>query len=739
MRKDNQIGVQHHSLSTSLLAGAAILALTALLMLLPWDVLNAMTSEHTKPLDWVRVILFVGSPVWVMMFFLAARLIQNQRQTHVLNGTQRLVWAELPYPTLVENLRKHFPVLASVAMQIRGNVDSIHDPGGPLHISPRSYLLRGQRVLVFPAVLWKRLQQSPEALGAVLAHELAHFQHRDMEWLGMAQRLLWAVALVFLCNYLIDMYTSIHSDLINTVNGLAWSVVQASLAGKIFTFSGLMLLTLLAVYIRALEHWREALADFAAVSSQGEKALVSAECLISSASEANAKPMGMRPSRTERNASITLTPFHWLLLGAVVVIASINLLGQFAYLQRFEQHKSDWVGIYEWITAVLNNFLPYAGFLLLLRVIVKFEGIKIESDGRLDARSLALPALFLILGGSLGFVLNQALPLMLTSVSMPDGYDYVFKHDPGSLLISSTLSQLGLNAWLMVLALLGVVGTLVTGYWSIGWLLGLLWAGMSIAEQKVFPSIMIGGITPLLILIFAIPVLVIASRRNLLNPSLLWLPILGLASLYWVGLGDINHLAATSSNAAIQAEERGDWARAIELHRRAAFYAPGLAVPKLHLARALMQSGANLGEVIQVADAAIESPLTSSWQDRFLALKNAADLHLQRHTQLDLVQANHWYSQAEWLWRNNSRLPTDQVANLLYNQACAAMLQTGPSLKVVSGLLEALALDHCLANTMLQDEDLRALNLGAIPPLNRGQLQQVLVHDHINDSVEKPL
>ena len=358
-------------------------------------------------------------------------------------------------------------------------------------------------------------------------------------------------------------------------NGLLFRRVSSA---KCLTFAGLMVLALSAIYIGTLRRWREALADFAAVTSQGETALALAERLICDSREGDATLLTGRPDRVERRAAISLTAFHWILLGAVIVTASTFLGSQFTYLWTNGLLGHYWSG-YEWIAAFCLDFVAYAGFLIALLVIAEHVGF--TSNNWSNVRLLSIPALFLIMGAALGYIFTQATPLMISSSFMPSGYHHVLKHYPGPLLLSTTLSQLGVNAWRVILALLGVAAARAFGYRFAAWLPGMLWAGLSLVEQKMFPSLLLGGVTVVSVGLFAVLVAAIGSRGVAMRDLPRWLPIIGLSSLYWIGLGEVNHIAAVSLNAAVQAEYREDWTRAVDLHRRVVRHAPGLVKTKI--------------------------------------------------------------------------------------------------------------------------------------------------------------
>ena len=119
-----------HSLSTLLLAGAIGLALTVPLTSVPWEAITRLFSEaQVKPSDFVRSVQFAGFPVWVLTCLLVTGLFDRRWVPHVLASTYPFVWTDLREQALVEKLRTDFPVLDSVTIRIRGNIDSTGDRG----------------------------------------------------------------------------------------------------------------------------------------------------------------------------------------------------------------------------------------------------------------------------------------------------------------------------------------------------------------------------------------------------------------------------------------------------------------------------------------------------------------------------------------------------------------------------------------------------------------------------------
>lgn len=707
-----------YSLSTALLVGAVALALSAIFLLIPWNALAHLRQANTTWINQLQLGLFFGAPLWIGVFLFVNRLAQQQRQAHALSATQKHSLSDHLDRDLINALRDNFPVLDAVGLRIRGRIESVRDSGKRINISPRSYKISGQRFLIFSALTFKRLQTNPNALSAVLAHELAHFQNKDMEWLSLSKRLLWATASLFLVYYLLSIYDSVIHDMAVSPSVSVWPAIQAAVVGKSFGFTGFFTLALMAIYVRTLNLWREALADYAAVTSQGEQALRDAERLMHGDNKDSSPELARsRPDQSERSKAITLTARHWLLLGAVISIVASNLNSQFSYIGTSSDMNQPWSELSQWIAVALNGLLPYLGFAWLLNIFVTAS---LEtSRKKVMAKYLTLPCLFLIAGAATGNFFTRVVPLGLQAIAMPEGHDLLNMHDPLSLFITTTLSSISTNAWLITLALLGVVGSVTTGLKFVRWLPGLVWIAFSIVEQRFFPSLLLGSITPFAIFILAAMIVVVAYRSKDFSFDYSWISILGLASIYWAGLGDINHLAATSHRAAKEAESRGDWDSAVALHSKAVLHSPGLPKTKLPLVFAMFKSG-NTDKAIEASESVVESPFMHSWEEKFTALTLTASLHFHRRSPSNLQRADELYAKAEWYWRRNAllevKLPGVGV-EMLYNQSCIKLLTNKkPTLRSIAGLIEALILDPSIAVTLLNDKDLRSLNLQELSP-----------------------
>ncbi|WP_020394457.1 M48 family metalloprotease [Thiolinea disciformis] len=689
----NEYLIYNNSISSVLFLASIFLAITSLFTLIPWESLKSWHNNTLSSNEVVRVLFFLSSPILLGLIIFLNWWRHQQQKKYILNSTHSLSWKTIEEYITLNELYKHYPTLSTVHLYIRGNLSEIKENGQKIQSSPYSYLLN-EKIIVLPALLWKRLQQHPVALQAILAHELAHFQHNDIRWLEWIRHLFQAIFILLLADYLLKIFTSMPS--------LSWPILQATLAGKSFSFTNLLILTLLYFFTVSLEKWREALADAKAIQVVGEQDFQQAEELIS----------GKRASQEQRYASWLLTPWHWFVLGVFIVVISNQLAAPFAYIIQNHAVENQVITL---AFHIFTSFLPYLFFAKVLDIYNNQIPLK-------KPKTIGSLGFMLILGSVIGHILNQAIPHIISTLAMPAGYDYVYKHDPAALLGQMLLAGFTNFSWLFCLVLLGFALAKTIKINFIIWIPGLIWIFLAPFEANTFPEAFNGFFTLFILIILMLLLFLMAFYRRMLVFPLGLIPLLMLASGYWVGLGDINHLSESYSQAAVKAEHLQKWDRAIELYKKAAFFAPGMGEAKLPLILALHHTQ-QLNEAIEIAEQAIHAPLTSSWSKRFTLLTTAANMYFTRREPNDLIRAADLYQKAEMLWRNNSRLDNREVASMLYNQACLSIFQHGVNIHALARLLEAIALHRPLALDIQKDEDLYHLHLENLPNLSKQQEQ----------------
>jgi hypothetical protein len=728
-----------HSLSTVMLLSAGALALASLLSIFPWS--SWIISEKSF-LQQAQLIVGAGAIIWVVLFFLLVQYFKmrtDKKRLNDLENTTTLL--NLSQETSLQShlfrLRK-MSAFERSEYRVVGNVEKVQDDGGPLKDSPIAFRVQKRNVVVIPALWWKRYLKYPDALTALLAHETAHFENRDFALLFGMKHLLLIIAAV-ICVYIpLTLATSIFAD---APHFWEWSAFQAAVVGKNYLIANFILLVAIVIVVQKLRDWREALADFVAVQICGEQALLQSEALLQSSEPSlqpklqtsHEKTIDGSPPRSQRLQALSLTHRDMLIFGFIAQAITDYAMSPLAYMSQILQKNVD---------VAISFFMP-----LLLYVLFFFALVAIMRDSSVNSLNVAKragqKALLLVVGAALGFLLLQMLPLFITSIGMPEGYDYVMRHDPWPLLLSSIAGSMTSPASIALLAMLGAWISTKTDHLWLGIIPGLCWAASSTVEVFWIPSLLEGWLAVLVTASVTIFIFVVnrIEVRTLLHPGIATLlPIIALSVAAWLGYGDVGHFAACSSHAGLEKRDAGEVDGAIDSFRRAAERSWLHPDGWMDLAKELSHDEANLREAADMAERATTAIYLSSWQKRFETLRIAGHIRLQLRTSSDLAIAASHYAHAEALWHHNSRMPYDQVAYMLYNQACIFALQNEDVLEATLRLIEATAIAstiavkgnlEVLANVIhaLNDPDLVLLKLKEQPPPTQATVQKILENE----------
>jgi Zn-dependent protease with chaperone function len=700
---DKNVKIRFNSLSTWLLIFSGALALSALLNIIPWHSIIGTSGNGKHSLfDWIRIGLTLGSPLWIILAYKIISTLQQHRLKAQLALYDRPMTIEEFYPDFdYLLLQSRIPILNRVEIRVSGDDAVINDSGETL-ISPLSLRFENPRRLIvcFSALFRQRFRPHPQAFAAVLAHELAHFQNRDADWLDGMKRLLVAVIALIALAWGMDMYITIVADIGSNWD---WRAVQASLAGKNFILTEIILIAALFAYVRWITKWREALADRTAIAICGEAALQSAERIIQGNSG-----ISERPSPMQRQQALNLTWRETVLLGFTVNVISEYGAGPFAYLGRFLLQAPPISQYLQPLAAALMDFLGFLGFFAVLRIIA-------INAGQTPQKTIAISANLLLMGAITGHLLLQVLPLLVTSVAMPVGYDYAYFHDPLKLVTDGFINESLSVSFTVLLAALGAfISFNRQSVWE-GIALGIVWVTMATLESTLFPEVAEGWLALGIVLLFSLSLLWPRFSFKYSYHALPWIPMIFLSVLFWLGYGDVNHLAACSSQTAVRLADKGDVAGAILAFQRAANRAPLVADGWMQLAAMLARKPERIDEAVNAAERAVNTPFTSAWETQFKTHILTGDLRLSRRHSDDIAQALRHYAVAENLWYHNSRLPRELAASMLFNEACALLLAKAEKKEAVIRLLEAIVLNPNLAEGMASDPDLAELRLSEQP------------------------
>jgi Peptidase family M48 len=697
------------SVSTLLLVFAGALAITAVLQILPLQLDMSRTAKRNAVCfecwEWI---VRAGAPAWAVGTFLLMRWRTQLHLNRRLHGTTTVELAKIPELTEWVAKFEEFPALDSTEFLLEGNPDRIRDDGGELLLSPLAAQRWGRKgksrnVVLVPALFWKRYLRYPNALAAVLFHELSHFENRDLLLLFDVSRFLVAVSLTVAVCTAATLVSSILID-----GGLdGGRAILASLIGKNYFLSNILLLLLTILFVRRLQIWREALADATTVQICGEESLLEAERLVWSSdplSDPRSSNKGRAPLGMRSKASILTLP-DMFILGLVLSAVCDGISAVLSPLQGMP-----WPLVLTFQTAGGLYF----GFYLALTVVRNGLGP--------DWLSFSAPrALFLTFGAATGTIVFQTGPLFFTSVAMPNGYDYFFRHDLGPLAISGIITSLTTSASAASLALVGSLISFMSGRRCYGWIIGFCWSLATTLEFHFYP--LLEGWLSLGITAAVVSFCFLKARSTThwfsIRGLLFCTPLIGASCAYWAGFGDVNHLAACASAAALHKWNSttgiGDLEGAIRSARRGAARAPFHAAGWLQVAKLLLDEKTRTAEVAEIGERALRAPYMSAWNEKFVALCVTGTARLTLRTSADLVLAEKYFSQAEELWRRNGRFDHVAIAEMLYQYACTLALLSRDQIEPTARLIEAATLDRQVAFEALTDSDLSSLALSEKP------------------------
>ncbi|MFI4986348.1 MAG: M48 family metalloprotease [Alphaproteobacteria bacterium] len=711
-------------ISTLLLAAAGALALSSLLNLFPYQL--AVRAWH-KPLawfEWPMLISAGGALLWAPLAFLAIRWSRLRSDATRLLGAVSLDLTADPELYFVADRVDGLAGGVEITFLLQGDPAGVNDTGGPLILSPYAVQAvspsrRRLMVVVIPAALWVRFRRHPSALGAVLAHEVAHLINRDLDLLFGIRQLLLGIITVAIPATLLAVVGSTLSD--SVTYGWEWQALGAAIVGKIYLVSNSFLVIAMSALVRRLEIWREALADFAAVGLFGDEALAEAERLAGGLDAAADTAARSRPGPWRRVRAVVASPPELLLYGFIVAAVADYLSGPFAYLGEFGVRDQQARNLLMMAGPVVSRFVWFAGFLLPIRALLRHLGSASGSLGRQASSGMLL----LVLGAILGHLCLVVLPLLVTSVAMPSRYNFIMRHDPGPLLLAGLASVAatagnyaifgGLCAWLTIRR---------KSLW-LALCPGAIWA-VCAALEIAFASRLADGALSVLIALLVLVVIAIVARPPLGN----WKPssaaplalVMVLTAAGWLGYGDKSHLAAAASEAGHERWLADDRHGAMISYRRAAERAPLYAAGWLRLALVAVEEG-DVAASIEMSERALHAPYLSNWQERLEVLSVAASAQLQAAAEANLHMAARYLAQAEWLWRHDSRLNQCDVATVLYNSAAVDARLRREAPVAMLHLAEAALLDESLALDAMNDPDFVTLALAALPPPNKRTLQ----------------
>lgn len=682
-----------------------------LLNLIPFHSLTN-SSSAIKLIDFIELIIGLGSPVWSYLVFKTLKwysLITNEKYYKMILEGKSSILFDFLYDEKIQqtvDLLKNVKGFDSLEYRIIGEPKfKNYDNNSLTEIdSPEILQLKRDSVITIPASFLIQFYHYPKELAAVLIHEIAHFLNKDIFLLYDVRRFIKAVIIVSSIYILTSL---IHSIVIDS-NSLKESVllsIYAAIIGKSYYFFGILfVLILLYIIQKKIEIWREAMADQEAINVCGISSLENAEKLLISQ---DGYSKVTRPTTIHRDKSLTLSSFWIIVAGIIINIISSRVVGQFAYLDMELGYDNLLSNV---IISCITPFVIFAGFYYVLIVIAKNA---INNKKSIISSTLTV-SILLILGASIGNIVFDVIPLIITSMGMPEGFDFIKRHDEGKLLISSIVDSLLTNSYYIFLPLICSWIAIKIDNIKTGFIVIILWILLSSIEVYFIPYIMKGWFAILVIVLTFILLILINYRkifqtiRKFRREDLLFLPLIALTIAHFAGYGDSSHFAVVNSHAGHQKWKEGKIAEAIYYLTKAANYAKRVPQGWIDLAK-ILSYNKNSKEAINSAEKAFS--LASSWDSKLEALSIITSERLYLRTIKDLEIAKFYFIEAEKLWRNNSRLSRELVASILYNFACLKAIYEKDITESSIYLLESIALNSKLSSQIDNDPDLALLTI----------------------------
>ena len=692
------------SLSTLLLLSGGGIAVALLLVMIPMQLLAS--EERLTRLQQLQCIVGCGAGVWAGLLVVASAGLNRRSRNLALAQT-------LPLPSGYGDLRTVVEAVIAtsrrkVAVFLTGAPAALVDDGRGLLLGPETIESDSEAVILIPPMFWLRFQGHPLALSAVLAHEVAHVNRRDLTLMFGLRRILLAVLPVALVYVAIALTASAVVDCHGGGAVDLWPAFFAAFIGKNFLIVLILLALAAGALAERLAYWREALADLHAVESFGEVALDEAESLMQGK---ESEEMGLRPRRADVKRALALSPYDTLLFGFAATALAQYVSGELTFVGQLVRVAHPAMAVTLMTAAdAAHDVLLGGAFACALLIVAN----SLPQEGRF----LVVPYLLIVSTVASRLIL-QAMPLALVSVAMPAGYEAPHQADVPSLLCASAAGAVltATNA-ILIAGCCPLVWRGRHRAWTLfPW---LLWSVIAAVETRYMPAAARGLLAPTLTLL-AVTVLFGALLRGRRVPAAsraIWLLPLYLVSLVgWLGAAEDSHIGECRRVESVRALIDGDIAHAVSASRSAVRFAPLTAPPWIAYARALL-AAKDLNAATRAADSAAAAPYSSEYSERVEALELAGTLHLERSRQpgmgAEVSRAQRFLEDVDRRWERDSHLPCATVANALYNLACARSIRSADSpnpgafVDTAVALIEVFSLSPRLAHQASIDQDLVA-------------------------------
>lgn len=697
------------NLSTVIIILIVIAIFSLNILLVPWGYF----SKEKNTIEWITLIVGTGSLLWTTLLYKFFLYKENNKIKIRLRSTKKYSFNQAQDTQRVIQLLQEKGInQEDIEYRIDGAVNLKDNPNRKIETSPMTLKEKRNKIILIPGFFFARYRKYPKEFASILTHEIAHFQNKDIEIINKVSIFLYSIIIIFFLSMSIRIIASIYVDLQADPNQII-EAIQASIIGKNYLiFQAIFIFVLLLIH-KELKIWREALADNEAIKYFGKETLSQAVKLL------NSKQDITRASKIHLKNINILSPIWIFISGIIIALFTSRVSGTMNYLLT-TSGKTNLLDLAD----TTNDLLVYSGFFYILATFFK----NISSKESRFSELLFASSLLLIMGNYFAFLLLESLPIITTSTLMPEGYDYIYRYNPLTTLISST-QIIFENATIILVALISLFIGHSQQKIYIGYLLGFTLFLCLLIERFYFPHILEGWLS---ISIF-IPIFLFTYKNNhhytlSIKSSIFIFFIILFAALNYFGFSNINHLSKVQIQLGNQALKDNNISKAIKHYRKTLEIAPHNLDTTIYLMQLLTQNQ-QINDAINISKKAENTIkyFEPSWNKLYQYYITAGNLRLYRSQAKDLKKAKELYQEATYMYQNNSRLEISYSKELFYNLVCLESKNKN-YLTSSAYLLEYFVDFH--DNSILKDSDITEL-LKNIKEIPRASTERLIYLDKI--------
>ena len=507
-------------------------------------------------------------------------------------------------------------------------------------------------ILILPTRALARLIVRPDALRAVILHEIGHVVSRDSRRLDDTKRaisiFIWLVALYSIAS----IGASYHLD---SDSGDRFTAFLSDMEGKSLLIVATFQIALFAVMRSFLDPLREKIADNFVISQMGTgQGLAAAESMLA----------GREQDPGITRGSVRKPGFEWFVLfGALTGIASTNLGG---FLSYFAGEVA--IGRYAMITQnaaeVLYTYLPVA--------ICSWMLVKVfEEEQSLSLPNFLLISLLFGLGSWVAYFADHFIPVALVA-GIPEQYANVIRDDAGAVAFAWMTSILcdNLEKALYGFAIAVALCTFVASNWRKPTLAVLIGVYAVVDFQIRLHARSMLRFTEYDLYAWSVLFLGAAALFFVRRYSLVARPKVYAACvlvvLFWMflrleGYREVSLRTTIATTVGTESFDAGKWLEAKQLFSEAHKSSRRGPVPMVWLGDVEDKLNNAKGAAYWY-DEALALRGWSSWNERIYALGHSADEHIDLGSKTDLEVARSRLTQVLEMRRKNGRLEKKDVA-----------------------------------------------------------------------------